>query len=78
MATRANPKTRLVSSTFLFFLLFAGFVGLDRVVDHFGLLGFHQPLFRSALVGALWAALMVSLFPLFRLRERGVRPDRST
>ena len=65
METYPNPPVRPVVYPIVFLVLFAGFVGLDRIVDYFGLLGLHQPLFRSALVGGAWAALMVSLFPLF-------------
>jgi hypothetical protein len=65
METSAVSTTQPTKLLSVFFILFVVFVVFDRVVDRLGLLGAHQPFWRSAMIGALWAALMASIRPLF-------------
>jgi hypothetical protein len=64
--TQAVPKLgkpSLIHRMFAFTVLFAAWVAIDRLADHYGFLGVHESIRRSVLIGAVWATIMVTLTP---------------
>src|SRR5258707_1155419 len=61
----APPKAGLLDRILTFFVLFFGWIGLDRIFERLNFLATHEPFWRVVLFGTAWAVLMVVFVPAF-------------